>query len=392
MVKTLELKSTVNERPFFNEEHYQYQKALRKFLEKEAEPYFEQWEKDGMIPRDFWKKVGENGFLAQWVEEEYGGMGVDFGFSVIMAEEFEKVGSGLIGFSTHSDVVGPYLDSFATEKQKEKYLSKFSSGEMISAIAISEPGAGSDLANIKTTAIKEDDHYILNGSKTFITNGVQADVYVLACKTNPHAEPVHKGISILIVDRDTPGVEVTRKLDKVGMRSSDTAELYFDNARIPVENLLGEEGKGFTYLMDKLQQERLLTAITALAAAEDMLQTTLSYVQERKAFGRPISKFQNTQFQLVEIATKVKIARTFLDDLIVKHIEEKNIVTEVSMAKYWITEMAREVSNTCMQLHGGYGYMEEYKIARRFRDIPVYSIFAGTNEIMKNIIAKNIGL
>jgi acyl-CoA dehydrogenase len=263
---------------------------------------------------------------------------------------------------------------------------------MISAVAMTEPGAGSDLANIRTTAIKDGDHYVINGQKTFITNGIHSDIIVLACKTDPNAVPGHRGVSLILVERGTPGFSRGRKLEKVGMHSQDTAELIFEDVRVPVTNLLGEEGKGFYYLMTKLQQERLVAALNSLVAAEDMLQLTLSYVKEREAFGKPISKFQNTQFKIAEMATEIKIGRTFVDDLTAKHIEGKDIVTEVSMAKWWITDMAKRISVECMQLHGGYGYMEEYKIARRYRDIPVTSIFAGTNEIMKTIIAKQLGL
>ncbi|WP_216830290.1 acyl-CoA dehydrogenase family protein [Alkalihalobacterium elongatum] len=391
MSKTSTLHSNKT-RTFFTEEHELFQKSLRKFLQKEAEPYFNQWEEEGRVPREFWKKLGKGGFLCQWFEEKYGGMEIDFGFSVILAEECERIGAGLIGITTHCDIVAPYISSFGTEKQKEKYLEKFSTGELISSIAMTEPGAGSDLVKIKTTAIKDGDHYILNGSKTFITNGTQADLFVVACKTDPKAEPAHKGVSLILVDKDTPGFSVARKLDKVGMRSSDTAELFFDNAIVPIENLLGEEGQGFPYLMEKLQQERLITAITAQVAAEDMLKITMEYIKEREAFGKKISQFQNTQFKVAEMATEIQLGRTFVDDLVVRHIAGENIVTEVSMAKYWITEMAKRTSGICMQLHGGYGYMEEYKIARRYRDIPVYSIFAGANEIMKTIISKNINL
>lgn len=379
-------------RPFFTEEHELFQESLRKFLEKEAKPYFKEWEANGIVPREFWKKAGENGFLCPWIDEKYGGLGLDFGFSVIIAEEFERIGSGLVGFPTHSDVVAPYIASFGTEEQKEKYLPSFITGEKICAIAMTEPGAGSDLANIKTTAIDKGDHYIVNGSKTFITNGVNGDVFVVAVKTDPEAKPAYKGVSLLILEKGMEGFEVARSLEKVGMRSSDTAELYFDNVKVPKENLLGEEGNGFKYLMQKLQQERLLTAITGQVAAEEMLIMTLEYTKEREAFGKKISDFQNTQFILAEIATEVKIGRTFVDELIVRHINNEEIVTEVSMAKYWITEMATRTSGKCMKLHGGYGYMEEYNIARRFRDIPVYQIFAGTNDIMKRIIAKNISM
>ncbi|RFU61180.1 acyl-CoA dehydrogenase family protein [Bacillus sp. V59.32b] len=392
MAEALTIQSQKNSRPFLNEDHVLFQQSLRKFLEKEAVPFFDQWEKDGLVPRSFWKKVGDNGFLCPWIDEQYGGLGADFGFSVILAEELGRVGAGLGGISLHCDIVAPYIDSFGTEAQKEKYLPLFLTGEMISAIAMTEPGAGSDLANIQATAEKKDGQYIINGTKTFITNGYQADFIIVAAKTDLHAKPAHKGISLFLIEKDTPGFSRGKKLEKIGQHASDTAELFFENAIVPTENLIGEEGMGFFYLMQKLQQERLLCAIGAQLSAEDMLFLTLAYIKEREAFGRKISQFQNTQFVIAEMATEIQLGRTFVDDLIVKHIQGKDIVTEVSMAKYWITEMAKRASGKCMQLHGGYGYMEEYKIARRYRDIPVTTIFAGSNEIMKVIIAKNLGL
>jgi len=379
-------------RPYFTEEHIMFQESLRRFLEKEAVPFFEQWEKERVVPRTLWRKLGENGFLCPEVSEDYGGVGGDFGLSIILSEELGRVGAGLSGMGTHSNIVVPYLNSFGTEEQKQRYLPGCVSGEIITAIAMTEPGAGSDLANIRTTAIKDGDNYIINGQKTFITNGILSDLIIVACKTNPQASPPHKGVSLFLVERDTPGFSRGRKLDKVGMHSQDTAELIFEDVKVPAANLLGEEGQGFKYLMAKLQQERILTAIGGQVAAEDMLELTLQYVKEREAFGKPISKFQNTQFTLAEIATEVQVGRTFIDQLVVRHQNGEDIVTEVSMAKWWITDIARRISSQCMQLHGGYGYMEEYKVARRYRDIAVFPIFAGTNEIMKVIIAKRMGL
>ncbi|RID88487.1 acyl-CoA dehydrogenase [Peribacillus asahii] len=373
-------------------EHLMFRESLRKFVEKEVEPYFTQWEEERLIPRELWLKLGKQGFLCPSVDEKYGGMGVDFGFAAILSEELARVGTGLSGISLHSNVATPYISSFGTEDQKKRFLPKFVSGELISAIAMTEPGAGSDLQNISTTAIKDGSDYIVNGQKTFITNGILSDVVLVACKTDPKATPAHRGVSLLLIERGMAGFSRGRKLDKVGMHSQDTAELIFEDVRVPASNLLGEEGKGFLYLMDKLQQERLLTAIGGIVAAEDMLDITLQYVKERQAFGKPISKFQNTQFKLAEIATLVQIGRTFVDDLIVKHMAGQDIVTEVSMAKWWLTDMARRISAECMQLHGGYGYMEEYKIARRYRDAAVAPIYAGSNEIMKIIIAKNLGM
>ena len=378
--------------PYLNEDHEIFRKSLRKFLEKEAYPFYEQWEEDRIIPRSFWTKMGEQGFLCPNIEEKYGGSGVDWGFSVVINEELEKVGTGLIGIGLHNDIVVPYINSYGTEEQKQRWLPKCATGDIITAIAMTEPGTGSDLANIKTTAKLDGDYYIVNGQKTFITNGIQSDLVVVAVKTDPTAVPKHKGVSLLVIERGAPGFSRGRKLNKVGLHSQDTAELIFEDCRVPKENLLGEEGKGFLYLMEKLQQERLLVAIGAQTASEVMLQMTIDYVKSREAFGKPISSFQNTQFKIVEMATEIQMSRTFLDQLIAEHIEGHDVVTKVSMAKWKLTENARKIAVECMQLHGGYGYMEEYEIARRFRDIPVAGIYAGTNEIMKTIIAKNLGL
>ncbi|WP_445783303.1 acyl-CoA dehydrogenase family protein [Solibacillus sp. FSL W7-1436] len=375
----------------YTEEHEMFRKALRKMLDKEAYPYFEQWEKDRDIPREFWLKLGENGFLCPMVSEEYGGLALDFGYSAILTEELERVGAGLAsGISLHSDIVTPYIEAYGTTAQKEKWLPKSVTGEYISAIAMTEPGAGSDLAGIQTTAKKDGDYYILNGEKTFITNGIHADYVVVVCKTDPQASPAYKGVSLLIVERGTPGFKRGKKLDKIGMHSADTGELIFEDVRVPAENLLGEENRGFYYLMEKLQQERLIVAIETQIEAECCLKLTVDYVKDRKAFGSRIADFQNTQFKLAEMATEIDLGRTYVDSLIAKHIAGQDIVKEVSMAKWWISEMAKRVVSECLQLHGGYGYMEEYEIARRYRDIPVAAIYAGTTEIMKGIIAKQI--
>jgi acyl-CoA dehydrogenase len=378
--------------PYLTDDHEIFRQSLRKFLEKEAYPFYEQWEEDRMIPRSFWKKMGEQGFLCPDIDEKYGGSEVDWGFAVVINEELERVGSGLIGIGLHNDIVVPYITAYGTEEQKQRWLPKCVTGEIITAIAMTEPGTGSDLANIKTTAKLDGDHYIVNGQKTFITNGIQSDLVVVAVKTDTQAVPKHKGVSLLVIERDTPGFSRGRKLNKVGLHCQDTAELIFEDCRVPKDNLLGEEGKGFLYLMEKLQQERLLVAIGAQTASEVMLKMTMDYVKSREAFGRPVSRFQNTQFKIVEMATEIEMGRAFLDQLIAEHIEGKNVVTKVSMAKWKLTDIAKRVAAECMQLHGGYGYMEEYEIARRFRDIPVSSIYAGTNEIMKTIIAKNLGL
>ena len=376
---------------FLTDEHEMFRKALRKMLEKEAYPFYEEWEEERQIPRKFWEKLGENGFLCPMVGEAYGGLGLDFGYSMILTEELERVGAGLAsGIALHSDIVTPYIEAFGTEEQKQRWLPKSVSGELISAVAMTEPGAGSDLAGIQTTAKRDGDYYILNGEKTFITNALGADYVVVVCKTNPDAKPAYRGISLIVVEAGTEGFKRGKKLDKIGLHSADTGELIFEDARVPVSNLLGEEGKGFYYLMDKLQQERLIVAIEVQIEAEEMLRITTNYVKERKAFGGRIADFQNTQFKLAEMATEIDIGRTYVNSLVERHMAGDEIVKEVSMAKWWISDMAKRVAAECLQLHGGYGYMEEYEIARRYRDIPVAAIYAGTNEIMKGIIAKQV--
>ncbi|MFG6121372.1 acyl-CoA dehydrogenase family protein [Thalassobacillus sp. B23F22_16] len=377
---------------YIKEEHEILRESLRKFLEKEAYPYFNEWEQDGLIPRSFWKKMGDLGYLCPWLDEEYGGFGADFGYSVVINEELEKVGTGLIGIGLHNDIVVPYLEQYGTPEQKKRWLPKCASGEIITAIAMTEPGAGSDLAGIKTSAVRDGKDYIVNGEKTFITNGIQADLVLVVCKTDPKADPPYKGVSLLVVEKDTPGFTKGKKLNKIGLHSQDTAELIFEDARVPADNLIGKEGEGFYYLMKNLQQERLIVAIGGIAASERMLEITTQYVKERKAFGKSIASFQNTQFKLAELETEVEIGRTFLDRVVDSHIKGEDVVKEVSMAKWWVTDLTKKVAAECMHLHGGYGYMEEYEIARRYRDAPVSAIYAGSNEIMKQIIAKKMGL
>ncbi|WP_026694317.1 acyl-CoA dehydrogenase family protein [Peribacillus kribbensis] len=379
-------------RHYLGEDHQIFRKAFRRFLEKEAYPHYEKWEEDGIIPREFWEKLGREGFLCPDVSEEYGGSGADWGYSVVLNEELERVGSGLVGIGLHNDIAVPYITAFGTEEQKRRWLPGCIEGSRITAIAMTEPGTGSDLAGIKTYAKKQDGHYVLNGQKTFITNGIHADLVIVACRTGPAGEKGHEGISLIAVERGTPGFSRGRKLQKLGMHCQDTAELIFEDCLVPEGNLIGREGRGFHYLMQKLQQERLIVAISAQTASEEMLRITLDYVKSRKAFGRSISSFQNTQFKLAEMATDIEMGRAFLDAVIFEHMEGKDITARVSMAKWKITEMAKQIAAQCMQLHGGYGYMEEYEIARRYRDIPVASIYAGTNEIMKLIIAKKMNL
>ena len=375
----------------YTEEHRIFRESVRKFLEKEVTPYVEEWEEIGIVPKSIWKKMGDQGFLCMDVPEEYGGLGADFLYSVIIGEELPRTNhTGLIA-SLHSDIVVPYITAFASEEIKKKYLPGCVSGEIITAIAMTEPNTGSDLAAIRTNFIEDEDSFIINGQKTFISNGLNCGLLVLAAR-DPKAEDPHASISLFLVPAGTPGFEKGKKIKKIGWHSQDTAELYFTDCRIPKDHILGQKGMGFYMLMMKLQQERLVCAIGAVAAAEYMLELTLLYVKERKAFGKPISKFQANQFKIVEMATEIKLGRTFLDKLIADHMEGKNIVTEVSMAKYWTTDMAHRVADQCLQLHGGYGYCEEYPIARAWRDTRVMSIFAGTNEIMKTIVAKMMGL
>ncbi|AFM24287.1 acyl-CoA dehydrogenase family protein [Desulfomonile tiedjei] len=375
----------------YTEEHRIFKEAVARFFEKEVVPHVEEWEEAGIVPKSVWKKMGEQGFLCMQVPEEYGGMGVDFLYSVILMEELAR--SNFFGLLTglHSDIVVPYILSYASEELKHKYLPSCISGDIITAVAMTEPNAGSDLAGIRTTAVEDGDHVIINGQKTFISSGINADLVVLAVR-DPKVDNPHRAIDLYVVEAGTPGFEKGRRLKKIGWHSQDTAELYFSDCRVHKSQRLGQKGSGFVMLMEKLQQERLVCSVGALASAENIFQLTVKYCGERSAFGKPISKFQNTQFKLVEMATELKLARTFLDKLIVDHMEKKDVVTEVSMAKYWITEAATRIIDGCLQLHGGYGYCEEYPVARAWRDIRVFSIFAGTNEIMKTIVAKRMGL
>ena len=375
----------------YSEEHKIFRDSLRKFLDKEVVPHIEEWEEAGIVPRSVWKKMGEQGFLCTSVPEEYGGLAADFLYSVIITEETTKSGFSGLTASLHSDIVVPYITSFASEEQKHKYLPGCISGDIITAVAMTEPNAGSDLAAMKTTAIEDGDHIVLNGQKTFISNGINCDLIIVAAR-DPSINDPHSAVDLFLVDATTPGFEKGKQIKKIGWHSQDTAEMYFTDCRIPKENRMGEKGTGFLKLMQKLQQERLVCAIGAVASAEMMVAMTIQYCKERTAFGKPLSKFQHTQFELVEMSTEVKLGRTFLDKLIMDHVEGKNVVVEVSMAKFWTTDMAFKVADRCLQLYGGYGYCDEYPISRYWRDIRVTRIFAGTNEIMKMIAARFMGL
>lgn len=375
----------------YQAEHRIFREAFRRFLSREVVPHIDRWEAEGNVPRDAWKKLGAAGFLCPWLPEEYGGSGADFLYSVVIAEELARAGAVGLMAPLHSDIVVPYLYRLGTEEQKRRWLPGCASGELLTAVAMSEPNAGSDLAALKTWARREGDGYVINGTKTFISNGINADLVVVACRTDREAPPA-RGISLICVEADAPGFRRGRKLEKMGLRSQDTAELVFDECRVPAENLLGRENRGFQHMMEHLQQERLVCAVMAQAMAEAMLDMTVAYATERKAFGRPIAAFQHNAFKIVDMATEIKMGRAFLDRLVGRHMAGDDIVTDVSMAKAWIGEMANRVAYGCVQLHGGYGYMEEYPICRFYRDVRPFAIFAGTTEIMKLIVARNMGL
>jgi alkylation response protein AidB-like acyl-CoA dehydrogenase len=376
----------------YEAEHDEFRAMVRAWAEKNVAPFHAQWEKDGIVPRDVWLSGGKQGLLGMDLEEQYGGGGVrDFRYNAVIDEEMVRIGASGVGFGLHNDVVGPYLRDLATEEQKQRWLPGFCSGELITAIAMTEPGAGSDLQGILTTAPKDGDGWVLNGSKTFITNGINSDLVIVVARTDPDA-PAAKGTSLLVVERDMPGFSRGRNLEKVGLKAQDTAELFFDDVRVPAENLLGTEHGGFIHLMENLPQERLSIAVGAVAACERMLAITHEYVTSRTAFGRPIGKFQNTRFVMAELQTETTIARTFLDECVRQLNAGELTVSDAAMAKWWTTELQNKVADRCLQLHGGFGYMDEYPISKAWRDSRVQSIYGGTTEIMKEIIGRTMGL
>ncbi|MFH1320276.1 MAG: acyl-CoA dehydrogenase family protein [Bacteroidota bacterium] len=374
-------------RTLFTEEHDLMRESARRFFEKEISPFHDQWEKDGHISREVWLKMGETGFLCTGMPEEYGGSGLDFVFAAILIEELGFIGPG---FATHSDIVAPYILHYGTDDLKEKWLPKMAAGEGIGAIAMTEPGTGSDLQAIKTTAVKQGDDYIVNGSKTFITNGYMSDLVIVVVKTDPDPDIGYKGISLLLMDTGLEGFTKGKPLKKIGMKAQDTNELFFDNVKVPQSYLLGKEGEGFIYLMQELPQERLIVAVLAVSVAETALEKTIQYTQEREAFGRQIAKFQNTRFKLAEMATEIQIGRTFVDKCIELHLTKELDVPTAAMAKYSMTDLQCKVVDECLQFHGGYGYMWDYWIARAYVDSRAQRIYAGSNEIMKEIISKAI--
>ncbi|MDC7826860.1 acyl-CoA dehydrogenase family protein [Pseudomonas sp. BLCC-B13] len=373
-------------RTLFSSEHELFRESVRKFFEQEAVPFHAQWEKDGHIDRALWNKAGEAGMLCSHIPEEYGGMAADFLYSAVVIEEQARLGLTGVGFSLHSDIVAPYILHYGNEEQKQYYLPKLVSGELVTAIAMTEPGTGSDLQGVKTTAVLDGDEYVINGSKTFITNGWLADLVIVVAKTDAKAGA--KGISLFLVDAKTPGFSRGKRLEKVGMKAQDTSELFFQDVRIPKANLLGKEGMGFVYLMQELPQERLTVGVGAIASAEAALKWTLDYTRERKAFGRAVADFQSTRFKLAEMATEIQVGRVFVDRCLELHLNKKLDVPTAAMLKYWGTDLQCKVIDECVQLHGGYGYMWEYPIARAWADSRVQRIYAGTNEIMKEIISR----
>jgi acyl-CoA dehydrogenase len=378
-------------RDLLTEEHESFRRTVRTFFEREVAPFHAQWDKDGIVPRDLWLTAGEQGLLCFDVDEEYGGPEVkDFRYNLVMAEESVRSGASGPGFIVHTDIIVPYLSSLGTHEQKLRWLPGCVSGETITAIAMTEPGAGSDLQGIRTTAVDKGDHYVLNGSKTFISNGINSDLVIVVARTDPDAG--HRGISLLVVERGMAGFERGRNLEKVGVHAQDTAELFFDNVIVPKQNLLGEEGGGFVHLMENLPKERLSIAMMAAAACEHVLELSLAYAKERKAFGKPIGSFQHNRFMLAEMATETRIARVFIDDCVRKHVEGGLDVVEAAMAKWWTTELQKKIVDQGLQLHGGYGYMTEFPIARAFLDSRIQTIYGGTTEIQKEIIGRSLGI
>lgn len=379
------------ERTIFEADHQSFRETVRTFLEKEVVPHHRQWEMDSIVPRDLWVAAGELGLLGFMIPERYGGGGVtDFRYNAVLQEELTRAGASGVGFALHTDLVSTYLLSYATGEQKERWLPKFCTGEMITGIAMTEPGTGSDLQAITTTAVRDGDHYVLNGSKTFISNGINADLVIVAVKTEPDAGAM--GVSLMAVERGMKGFERGRNLDKIGLKAQDTAELFFDNVRVPVTNLLGEEGRGFVYLMEKLPQERLTISVVAAAACRSMIDMTLDYVKERKAFGRPIGSFQNSRFTLAELETEQQIAQVFVDRSISALNAGELTVQDAAMGKWWTTELQKKTADRCVQLFGGYGYMTEYPISKAYLDTRIQTIYGGTTEIMKEIIGRYMGL
>ena len=378
-------------RAIFDQEHEAFREAVGTFLDKEVVPFHDQWERDGIVDREVWAKAGAQGLLGLQLDEAYGGGGTpDFRYNVVIGEELTRRGVYGPAFTLFNDMIVPYLAASASEEQRQRWFPGLCSGETIAAIAMSEPGAGSDLQGIRTSAVDAGDHYVLNGQKTFISNGILADLVVVVARTDPDAG--HQGISLLVVERGMEGFERGRNLEKIGQHAQDTAELFFADVRVPKTNLLGEEGSGFVQLMTNLSQERLSIAVSAATACEVVVDATLRYAKDRTAFGRPIGKFQHNRFVIAEMATEAHIARVFVDDCIAQHLRGELDAKAASMAKYWVTELQNKLVDRGVQMHGGYGYMAEYPIARAFVNSRVQTIYGGTTEIQKEIIGRSLGL
>ena len=379
-------------REIFGEEHDLFRAALRRYARAEIAPKVEGWNAEGKSDRESWRRMGQAGYLGPAMPERYGGGGGDFRHAAIVIEELADIRAHALQTSLHADICMPYLLRYGTEAQRERFLRAAISGDCLLAIAMTEPGTGSDLAAVQTRARRDGDEWVITGAKTFISNGQNCDLVIVVAKTDPAAQPAHRGISLILVEADRPGFERGRKLDKLGLRGQDTSELFFNECRVPLDNLLGDEGQGFRYLMSQLQQERLVIAVAAITSCRRSLADTLDYVKQRKAFGQTIGSFQNTQFKLAELATQVEIGQTFVDRLIAAHVRGDDLASEVSMAKYWTTDLQKRLTSECLQLFGGYGFMREYPISTDYADAAVQTIYAGTNEIMKLIIARRLGL
>jgi alkylation response protein AidB-like acyl-CoA dehydrogenase len=380
-------------RTAFEAEHDMFRDSFRTFVAKEIAPNVERWEADGIVPRELFTAAGASGFLGMAIPEAFGGGGVDdFRYNLVIGEEVQRAGAGGagLGLTLHNDVCLPYLLSLCTDEQRQRWLPGIASGELITAIAMTEPGIGSDLASMATSAIRDGDTYVVNGSKTFITNGINADLVITAVKTDPNQK--HKGMSLLVLERGMRGFERGRNLAKVGLHSQDTAELFFTDVRVPATNLLGTEGAGFLHLVHNLPQERLSLAASAVAGAQAALGWTLDYVKDRTAFGQPVGSFQNSRFKLAEMRTEIDIAQVYVDRCVDALNDGELTATEAAEAKWWCTELHKRVVDTCVQLHGGYGYMLEYPIARAYADVRITTIYGGTTEIMKEIVGKSLGV
>jgi long-chain-acyl-CoA dehydrogenase len=377
-------------RTAYNDDHEAFRQTVRQFVAKEIEPNCAKWDEEGIVPKSVWPKAGELGLLCPTVPEEFGGLGLDFGYNAVIDEEFGYGTDVAVGFTLQSDIIANYLIRYGSDEQKAEWLPKMVSGEIVTAIAMTEPGTGSDLQALKTTARKDGNHYVINGSKTYITNGQTADLILVCVKTDTDVQPAWKGVSIILVEADREGFKRGRNLDKVGLDAADTSELFFEDVRVPITNCLGEEGKGFIYLMSELPQERLSIAVSSQAAAQRAFDQTVTFCRDRKAFGKSVLDFQNTRFVLADLKTKLQVGWAHLDWALARHMKGELTAEEASAAKLWHTDLQNELVDKCLQLHGGAGYMNEYPIAKQWRGARVTKIFGGTNEIMKELIGRSL--